>query len=231
MVQTLLNFARESPTERREVNLNDLLTDQILFLERTTLSKVRIEVDAQPDLRTLIGDPTALTHAVMNLFLNAAEAMPEGGVLAIRTRNLEPDAIEILVEDSGTGMAQDVLAKAMDPFFTTKSHGKGNGLGLAMVYRTVKAHGGDLELDSEPGRGTRVRLVFRGAPAGGLAPGGSEASPGTGSGRPQGAPGGRRRSRAEFHAGDPGTDGASRHHHPQRGKRPWPSWKPPGPTW
>lgn len=171
MVQTLLNFARQSPTERREVNLNDLLHDQANFLERTTLSKIRIEVDTQPDLHTLIGDPNALTHAVMNLFLNAAEAMPEGGVLAIRTRNLGTDAIEVLVEDSGTGMAKDVLAKAMDPFFTTKAHGKGNGLGLAMVYRTVKAHGGDLELDSEPGRGTRARMVFRSAlPADSLPP-------------------------------------------------------------
>jgi PAS domain S-box-containing protein len=162
MVQTLLNFARQSPTERREINLNDLLHDQIHFLERTTLSRVRVEVDAQPDLRPLVGDPNALTHAVMNLFLNAVEAMPEGGVLAVRTRNLEPDAIELLVEDSGTGMAKDVLAKAMDPFFTTKAHGKGTGIGLSMVYKTVKAHGGDLELDSEPGRGTRVRMRFPG---------------------------------------------------------------------
>jgi len=119
MVQSLLTFARQSPTERRVVNLNDLIHDQVSFLERTTLSRVRIEVDPQPDLRFLLGDPNALAHAVMNLILNAVEAMPEGGVLSIRTRNLEADAIEIVVADSGTGMARDVLARAMDPFFTT----------------------------------------------------------------------------------------------------------------
>jgi len=162
MVQSLLAFARQSPTERLVVNLNDVIQDQISFLERTTLARVRIDVDPQPDLRFLIGDPNALAHAVMNLVLNAVEAMPEGGVLSIRTRNLEADAIEIVVADSGTGMANDVLARAMDPFFTTKASGKGTGLGLAMVYKTVQAHGGSIELSSEPGQGTRVRMVFPG---------------------------------------------------------------------
>lgn len=162
MVQSLLAFARQSLTERLVVNLNDLIREQISFLERTTLSRVQIEVDPQPDLRPLIGDPNALAHAVMNLVLNAVEAMPEGGTLSIRTRNLEADAIEILVADSGTGMTRDVLALAMDPFFTTKTNGKGTGLGLAMVYKTVQAHGGSIEISSEPGCGTRVRMVFPG---------------------------------------------------------------------
>ena len=85
---------------------------------------------------------------------------PDNGTLTLRTRNLDRDWIEVAVEDTGSGMSREVLARALDPFFTTKPVGKGTGLGLSMVYTTVKAHHGRMEIESEPGRGTRVRMRF-----------------------------------------------------------------------
>ena len=160
MVRSLLSFARQSRVEERELDLNALLQEQVRLLERTTLSKVRLEMDLEPDLRPIRGDANALTHAFMNLCVNAVDAMPETGTLTLRTRNVDDLSVEVRVEDTGTGMPKEVLERALDPFFTTKEMGKGTGLGLSMVYTTVKAHQGQMEILSEPGRGTTVRLQF-----------------------------------------------------------------------
>ena len=160
MVRSLLSFARQSPAEDHVLALNDILREEVGLLERTTLAKVGLELDLAADLWPIQGDAGALTHAFMNLCVNAVDAMADQGTLTLRTRNLDADWIEVCVEDTGTGMSPEVLAKALDPFFTTKGVGKGTGLGLAMVYSTVKAHRGLLELQSEPGRGTRVRIRF-----------------------------------------------------------------------
>jgi CheY-like chemotaxis protein len=96
----------------------------------------------------------------MNLCVNAVDAMPDNGTLTLRTRNVDPRWIEVVVEDTGTGMPTEILEKAFDPFFTTKEVGKGTGLGLSMVYTAVKANRGRLEILSEPGKGTRVMMRF-----------------------------------------------------------------------
>lgn len=160
MVRGLLNFSRQSLAEERELDLNTILREEANLLERTTLAKVHLEMDLAPQLRPIRGDANALTHAFMNLCVNAVDAMPTGGTLTLRTRNREDGWIEARVEDTGTGMTRDVLEKAMDPFFTTKGSGHGTGLGLSLVYSMVKAHKGQMELSSEPGRGTRVILRF-----------------------------------------------------------------------
>jgi len=160
MVRTLLNFARKDAGVLRPLDLNGLLRDQARLLERTTLARVRLDLDLEPALRPVLGDGSALANAIMNLCVNAVDAMGGNGTLALRTRNLDGDRVELRVEDTGSGMSQEVLDRALDPFFTTKAMGKGTGLGLAMVYTTVKAHQGELELQSEPGRGTRVRVVL-----------------------------------------------------------------------
>jgi PAS domain S-box-containing protein len=175
MLKGLLNFARQTPAEEEELDVNALLRDEVGLLERTTLAKVQLYLDLADDLQVIRGDASALTSAFMNLCLNAVDAMPVGGTLTLRTSNQPgpwnqpPGWVQVQVQDTGCGMTQEVLAQALNPFFTTKPAGKGTGLGLAMVYSTVKAHQGQMELLSEPGQGTVVCLRFpaaAGAPAG-----------------------------------------------------------------
>jgi len=160
MVKSLLAFARQHPAEDRELDLNKLLRENINLLEHTTLTRVRFMTDLAEDLRMIRGDPSAILNVFMNLCVNAVDAMPDGGVLYLRSRNAEPSQVHVEIEDTGQGMSQEVLARAMDPFYTTKETGKGTGLGLSMAYRAVKAHHGRLELTSAPGRGTCVRIWF-----------------------------------------------------------------------
>ncbi|NTV73253.1 MAG: PAS domain S-box protein, partial [Holophaga sp.] len=129
LVKSLLAFARRSLAEDAELDLNAVIMDNVRILERTTLAKVRLELALAPALSPMRGDSGALAHAFMNLCVNAVDAMPEGGTLVLRTRNAGDGWIEAQVEDSGCGMAPEVLEKALDPFFTTKGVGKGTGLG------------------------------------------------------------------------------------------------------
>jgi len=160
MVRSLLSFARQSPAELRELDLNQILREQVDLLERTTLSLIHLELDLDPDLRAIQGDAGALSQALMNLCVNAVDAMPDNGTLTLRTRNLDPEWIEVRVEDTGSGMPREVMDRALEPFFTTKEVGKGTGLGLSMVYSIVKAHHGQIEIRSEPGQGTQVAMRF-----------------------------------------------------------------------
>ena len=160
MVKSLLSFARQSPAENHKLDMNAILREQVALLERTTLAKVRLQIDLEADLRPILGDACALTHAFMNLCVNAVDAMPENGTLTLHTRNVDNGWIEVVVEDNGMGMPRSVLEKAMEPFFTTKETGKGTGLGLTMVFSTVKAHRGQMAIQSEPGQGTRVMMRF-----------------------------------------------------------------------
>jgi len=170
MVRSLLRFAHQTPAEEREVDLNAVLREVAQLLRSTTLARIHTEFELEPGLRPILGDAGALAHSIMNLCVNAVDAMPGGGTLTLRTRNGEGGAVEAEVADTGTGMTDDVRRRALEPFFTTKELGKGTGLGLAMVYGVVKAHRATLELRSEPGRGTCVSLRFPAwAPAGTLA--------------------------------------------------------------
>ncbi len=158
LVKTLLNFARKTPLEELPLDMNEILREEVQLLIHTTLAKVHLELDLAPDLRLISGDASALTHVVMNLCVNAVDAMSENGNLTLRTQNVDNHWIEVRVEDSGSGMSKEVLAKARDPFYTTKANG--TGLGLALAHSCVKAHRGQLDLTSEPGQGTCVRLRF-----------------------------------------------------------------------
>ena len=160
LVKGLLSLARQNPAEEHELDLNALLLEGVNLLKCTTLAKVDLELDLDPGLRPMVGDSSALAHTFMNLSVNAVDAMAGEGRFTILTRNLDPGRIEVVLEDTGAGMPKEVLERALEPFFTTKPMGKGTGLGLSMAYATVKAHGGLLELESEPGRGTRVQMRF-----------------------------------------------------------------------
>ena len=182
MVKKLLNFARQNPQEIKVMQINTVLQETVSLLERTTLSRIKLRMELDEQLRAIEGDPGDLAHAVMNLCVNATDAMPDGGTLTLRTRNVGQDRVALEVADTGSGMPKAVLDRALDPFFTTKPTGKGTGLGLAMVFSMVQAHGGQMDIQSEPGAGTVVRLVFpatRGSEAEAVAHHPGEASPRT----------------------------------------------------
>ncbi len=160
MAKSLLSFARQSPAVENELDLNTLLREEVRLLERTTLAKIHLSMMLTPDLRPIQGDASALTNAFMNLCVNAVDAMEDNGRLTLRTHNVDNDWIEVEVEDTGRGMTKDVLAKALDPFFTTKAEGKGTGLGLSLVYSTVMAHRGSMTIQSAPEQGTCVKIRF-----------------------------------------------------------------------
>ena len=160
VVKGLLSFARRDLEYLRPVDLNILILEIVQLLNATTLKQIKITTDFQEPLGLFEGDEAALSHALMNLCLNAVDAMPGGGSMAIQTRLSRHGGREVRVRDTGVGMSPEVLRRAVDPFFTTKPVGKGTGLGLATVQGTMNAHGGTLELRSEPGQGTEAVLRF-----------------------------------------------------------------------
>jgi signal transduction histidine kinase len=172
LVKALTDFARKGLEEPRQLDLNKTLREEVELLLHAKSPEVQVVLDLDPSLPPILGDAPALGSAIINLAINALDAMPGGGTLSFRSRSLAAGRIELVVADTGHGMTPEVLARAMEPFFTTKPVGKGTGLGLARVYGTVKAHGGSVEIRSQPGQGTSVRMVFpaTGIPAQSLEP-------------------------------------------------------------
>jgi CheY-like chemotaxis protein len=135
------------------------------MLRRTLGRGIEVELNAGPQDACCLADPTQLTSAMLNLCINARDAMPAGGVLSLSVereagRHGAPDLVVLSVEDTGEGMSAQTRAQALEPFFTTKPPGKGSGLGLSMVYGFAVQSGGRLEIESEPGGGTRIRLAL-----------------------------------------------------------------------
>ena len=169
LVKGLTDFARKGVQEPRPVDVNELLTREADLLRRTTRQKIEIQLDLAANLPRILGDAGSLSNALMNLCVNAVDAMPDGGRLRLSSRVASPSEIEVTVADTGIGMPSDVMQRAMDPFFTTKPQGMGTGLGLSLAYSIVKAHQGRMDLHSQEGLGTEVRLRFQ-AMAGGSLP-------------------------------------------------------------
>ena len=157
-MKSLLCFARQELEENRPVDLNDLVREVVQLLAHTTLSRVTFATDLEEPLPRVLGDSGALNHALMNLCVNSMDAMPKGGAITLRTRTLSDGWVQLSVQDTGQGMSPEVQEKALAPFFTTKPAGKGTGLGLAMVFGTVKAHGGTMAIESKLGAGTTIHL-------------------------------------------------------------------------
>jgi PAS domain S-box-containing protein len=171
LTHRLLAFARRQTLSPYALDLASLVADLGELLRRTLGSGVEIATSVAADLWPALVDRSQLENAVLNLAINARDAMPGGGRLTISAANREvaegefPDVkpgryVALTVRDVGHGMSQEVLAKAVQPFFTTKETGKGSGLGLSMVYGFVKQSGGHLEITSEVDRGTTVRLIL-----------------------------------------------------------------------
>ena len=174
LTQQLLAFARKQRLEGRSVNLNALVDGMTEMVERSLGEAVTVEKQLAEGLWNCRVDPTQAEVAILNVLINARDAMPEGGKVTIATENRQVDPSEITgigplqagryvsisVTDTGTGIPPNVLARVMDPFFTTKDEGKGTGLGLSMVYGFAKQSGGAAQIESTVGEGTTVRLSF-----------------------------------------------------------------------
>jgi two-component system NtrC family sensor kinase len=164
IVNSLLNFSRTSPTEFVPVDLNKVLRETLTLVEHQ-FAKSSIQVDLKLDesITLIKGSPGKLQQVFLNLFLNARDAMDSAGAsgssLTIETHRWN-GAVRVKVSDTGAGIAPENLARIFDPFFTTKGAVKGTGLGLSVSYGIVREHGGDIEVQSQPGKGTQFLLTF-----------------------------------------------------------------------
>jgi PAS domain S-box-containing protein len=183
LTRQLLMLSRPQPVHRVPLDLNQLTAELVKLMTRLLPENISIEFDAGPDLDPIEGDRSQIEQVILNLCLNARDALPNGGRLKIQTRNVLAVALDgalvatdatrrvrLSVSDTGVGMTPEVQARAFEPFFTTKEPGRGTGLGLATVYAIVQKHGGTINVESEPDAGTAFRLDFprgsRSAPAG-----------------------------------------------------------------
>jgi signal transduction histidine kinase/CheY-like chemotaxis protein len=174
LTEKLLAFARRKPLEPRMLDVNLLVSGMSDLLQRTLGEQIVVSTRLVKDPWNIEIDPTELEAAILNLAVNARDAMPAGGQLVIETSNVELDAdyatayadvaagpyVLVSVTDSGTGMTTDVLQQVFEPFFTTKPGGRGTGLGLSQVYGFIKQSGGQVKLHSEPGIGTSAKLYL-----------------------------------------------------------------------
>lgn len=160
LVKGLRDFSRKELDSAVDLDLNEVARREADLLERTSLKKVEVVLDLAHQLPLVFGEAASIQNALMNLCLNSIDAMPHKGRVTLATRDLGQGYVELSVEDDGEGMPPEVVARALEPFFTTKPMGKGTGLGLSQVYGTVKAHGGTLDIQSKPGIGTRISMNF-----------------------------------------------------------------------
>jgi signal transduction histidine kinase len=165
IVNNLLNFSRTSGTEFGQVDVNKIIVDTLALLEHQfKTGRVKVQDDLAADLPPIHGNPGKLQQVFLNLFLNAKDAMPEGGTLKVGT-TVNASGVHVSVVDSGTGIAPEHIARIYDPFFTTKtSNGsgerRGTGLGLSVTYGIIQEHAGKIRVESQPGAGTQFHLDF-----------------------------------------------------------------------
>ncbi|HRD77009.1 MAG TPA: PAS domain S-box protein [Hyphomicrobiaceae bacterium] len=174
LTSRLLTFARRRKYESQVLDLNDQILGMVELLTRSLGDHINLTTRLAPSLWAVRADPSEIENAILNLAINARDAMPKGGELSIETRNVSAEAnqigaitklaagdyVRISVSDSGTGMTPDVLRHAFEPFFTTKTPGKGTGLGLSTIYGLVEALGGTATIYSEVDHGTTVSLYL-----------------------------------------------------------------------
>jgi PAS domain S-box-containing protein len=175
LTRSLLAYARKSPSMVKPMDAHEAIAGALKVLSRTIDRGVAVQSELKAESAVVKGDATQLQQMVINLGLNARDAMPQGGTFRIATRNvllapsdcaaLDPqlkpgEFLEILLADDGTGMSAEATAHLFEPFFTTKAPGQGTGLGLPAVYGTVRSHGGWIGVETAPGKGTKFRVLL-----------------------------------------------------------------------
>jgi two-component system, NtrC family, sensor kinase len=160
IANNLLNFSRTAPTEFSEVNLNQVVEETLsLVTHPFRTGRVQVVRNLQGDLPSVLGSNNRLQQVFLNLFMNAKDAMPAGGMVEVRTAS-HNGSVEVEITDTGLGISREHLQRIFDPFFTTKSSGRGTGLGLSVSYGIIKEHAGKIEVRSTPGKGTSFHLEF-----------------------------------------------------------------------
>jgi len=174
LIQQLMAFSRRKSLDTQEVEMNELLSSMMAMLRRLVRENIELVFLPSPIPVRVMADAGQLEQVIMNLVVNAVDAMPEGGVLTIHLSRLDMGEEQarrmglsqpgrygcLVVQDTGVGIAEEHLSRIFDPFFTTKKPGQGTGLGLAMSYSIVRQHGGLITVDSEPGKGTTFRILL-----------------------------------------------------------------------
>lgn len=162
LTKRLLTFARAEPVKAQKVDVNDLISSMTDLIGRTLGAQIEIKSALAEDIWPVLIDNHQLENGILNLAVNARDAMAGTGTLTISTCNRagDPDTVTITVADTGTGMSPDVRERALEPFFTTKEAGKGTGLGLSQIFGMMKQADGDIEIDTAEGKGTRITLIL-----------------------------------------------------------------------
>lgn len=167
VTQRILAFSRRQNLTQSKVNLGDIVRNTLEFLRQSLGQNVQVETDLKADWLTFC-DVNQMENAILNLAINARDAMPNGGTLTIETRNAlvssdsipDGEYVALRIRDTGEGMSEEVRRRALDPFFTTKPQGKGTGLGLSMTLGFVNQSNGHLQIESRPGEGTVVTILM-----------------------------------------------------------------------
>ncbi len=160
LTNQLLAFARQQPLVRQPHDVNAIVSSVADMLDEIVGSHIAVNVRLEPDLPAPVVDRNQLENVLVNLVINARDAMESGGELTIATRRHDPGMVKVSVTDTGSGMDAATLERAAEPFFTTKPVGKGSGLGLSQVFGTIQQLGGQVEIESEQRVGTTVRLFL-----------------------------------------------------------------------
>ncbi len=162
IVGNLLSFSRQKKMEQRPFQLNDVVERVVLLSKhKMELRKIQLHLDLESALPQIMGDPSQIQQCLINLIFNAMEAITESGDITIRTRLEEKSGlVRLEVEDTGVGIAQEMMSQIFEPFFTTKNHDKGVGLGLSVVYGIIKEHRGTIYVKSEVGKGSNFIIRF-----------------------------------------------------------------------